>query len=265
MSRTSVFPLVAVDVGNSRMKLGVFESAPVQSFPETAQDLAVPLDATAEAMLDWLPRPAIDYHWAISSVNRPPTAQLIEALASRGVHTARVLAHEDLPLAIELPQPERVGMDRLCNALAARELRGTNGPAIVINVGSAITVDLVTSSGSFAGGAILPSLEMSARALHEFTDLLPHVTLSKPPSPSGRSTIEAIQFGLYWGAIGAIGELAKRLDPAGVAEVFITGGGAQVLVPNLRIGAGQPPRLIPHLTLAGIALAMQESVTSRLS
>ena len=113
MSRTSVFPLVAVDVGNSRMKLGVFESAPVQSFPETAQDLAVPLDATAEAMLDWLPRPAIDYHWAISSVNRPPTAQLIEALASRGVHTARVLAHEDLPLAIELPQPERVGMDRL--------------------------------------------------------------------------------------------------------------------------------------------------------
>jgi type III pantothenate kinase len=265
MSRSSVFPLVAVDVGNSRMKLGVFERAPVESFPETAQAVVVPLDASAEAMIDWLPRAAIEYRWAMSSVNRPPTARLTEALASRGVQEARLLAHGDLPLAIDLPEPARVGMDRLCNALAVRELRGKHGPAIVISVGSAITVDLVTASGSFAGGAILPGLEMSAHALHEFTDLLPHVTLSEPAAPSGRSTIEAIQFGLYWGAIGAIGELARRLDPEGMAEVFITGGGAQVLMANLHFGGGKPPRLVPHLTLAGIALAMLKSPTSRLS
>jgi type III pantothenate kinase len=265
MSPSSIFPLVAVDVGNSRMKLGLFDSAAEGTSPETAQAVALPLDASAEVMIDWLPRPAVDYHWAISSVNRPPTARLTEALIARGVQTARLLTHHDLPLAIDLAQPERVGMDRLCNALAAWKLRTMDGPAIVIAVGSAITVDLVTANGHFAGGAILPSPEMSARALHEFTDLLPHVALGEPAAPSGRSTTEAIQFGLYWGAIGAMGELARRLDPAGASEAFITGGGAQILVDHLQLGAGRTPRWTPHLTLTGIAFAMQALPTSRLS
>jgi type III pantothenate kinase len=265
MSPLNIFPLVAVDVGNSRVKLGLFDCAAERTLPEIAQAVALRLDAPVEAMFDWLPRAALDYRWAISSVNRPQTTRVTEALIARGVQTARLLTHHDVPLAIDLPQPERVGMDRLCNSLAAWKLRTMDGPTIVISVGSAITVDLVKANGHFAGGAILPSPEMSARALHEFTDLLPHVALNEPAAPSGRSTTEAIQFGLYWGAIGAIGELARRLDPAGTAEAFITGGGAQILVDRLQLGAGQTPRWIPHLTLTGIALAMQALPTSRLS
>jgi type III pantothenate kinase len=257
------FPLVAVDVGNSRMKLGRFENPPAGPLPQPDESVAVPLDASPETMIGWLPRAAREYAWTIASVNRPPTTRLVEALAARGVDATRLLSHADLPLIINLPQPEKVGMDRLCSALAARQLRLKQGPAVVISVGSAITVDLLAADGSFAGGAILPSLEMSARALDDFTDRLPLVTVSEPAAPCGKSTIEAIQFGLYWGAIGAIHELVSRLDPGGTAEIFMTGGGAAILATHLRFADGAGPRLVPHLTLAGIALAARGPTASR--
>jgi type III pantothenate kinase len=253
------FPLIAIDVGNSRIKLGDFEQPLAQPLPHPNRAVALGLDFSDDQLLSWLPgaRKPADYTWTMSSVNRPIAQRLIDSLKRLGVPSVQVLVHADLPLKIELPAPERVGMDRLVNALAARALRTVPNSAIVVAVGSAIIVDRVSAEGAFVGGSILPGPDMSARALHEFTDRLPLVEVTEPEAPLGRSTVEAMQFGLYWGAIGAIRELIARLAEGETeAEVFITGGGAAGLIANLTPGGSRPPQFVPHLTLAGIALAM---------
>ena len=93
-------------------------------------------------------------------------------------------------------------------------MRPPGRPAVVIDVGTAITVDLVSAEGAFLGGAILPGIAMSARALHEFTDLLPLVDMSElaaPPPALGDSTEAAMRSGLFWGAVGAVRQLIEQL------------------------------------------------------
>lgn len=257
MARSRSFPLVAVDVGNSRIKLGDFEHPLTEPLPHPSRTVALQPDYSDDQLAGWLPNKPSEYTWTMSSVNRPIAARLIESLKRLGVPNVQVLMHTDLPLKIELPAPERVGMDRLVNALAARALRTDRNPVVVVSVGSAIIVDLVSADGALMGGSILPGLDMSARALHEFTDLLPLVEVSEPQMRLGRSTVEAMQFGLYWGAIGAIRELIARVSEGqATVEVFVTGGGAARLISNLNDHGPRSVQFVPHLTLAGIALAV---------
>ena len=121
---------------------------------------------------------------------------------------------------------------------------------------------LVDDAGAFVGGAILPGIDMSARALDDATDALPLIDvdrLRQPPAPVGKSTVAAIEAGLYWGAVGAIGELVDRLS-AGLTQppdVLVTGGGWLPLGERLADRIGRPVRHVPHLVLAGIALVDQ--------
>src|SRR5690606_5988205 len=157
------------------------------------------------------------------------------------------------------PEPQRVGLDRLVNAVAANHLRSSQRSAIVIDVGSAITVDLIRADGVFVGGAILPGIGMAARALHEFTDLLPlseMTELREAPEALGKNTTAALKSGLFWGAVGAMRELIARLAThAQQPEVFLTGGAAPGVARYLAGPGEEPPRHVPHLTLAGIALS----------
>ena len=158
--------------------------------------------------------------------------------------------------AARLPRPDMVGIDRLLDAVAANHLRRPDQPAVVADVGTAITVDAVSAEGAFLGGAILPGIAMSARALHEFTDLLPLIEmseLSQPPPALGTATTAAMQSGLFWGAVGAIRELAERLAKhlEGEPAIYLTGGAGPAVAELL----GPSARHVPHLTLAGIALA----------
>jgi type III pantothenate kinase len=120
-----------------------------------------------------------------------------------------------LPLEIEVDFPERVGIDRLLNAVAANAIRDLSQPAIIVNSGTAVTVDLVGGEGAFLGGAILPGILLSAKALHAETTTLPHVDpwklLKDEPPVLGKNTEAAIASGLYWGHLGAVRELVGRL------------------------------------------------------
>jgi type III pantothenate kinase len=196
------------------------------------------------------------YGWTIASVNRPVANRLSEWLGRHGARPVRSLTYADLPLTVDMPQPQTVGIDRLVAAVAANRLRATGEPAIVVTHGSAITVNLIDPRGAFVGGAILPGVHMTARALHEFTNRLPMVEVTEAPAALERSTEGAIRFGLYWGAVGAAREVIARLSPPNrPAQVFLTGGGAPALAAILGEGYPRPPQLVPHLTLAGIALA----------
>jgi type III pantothenate kinase len=259
MSAPDPFPLMAADVGNNRIKLGLFEADPGGHLPEPSRWFGMvneepDLDRIGSWLVDTVPQRA---SWWISSVNRPTTTRLIDWLRyGRPQDRITLLAAGDLPLQVAVERPDMVGIDRLLDAVAANHLRQPDRPAIIVDLGSAITVDPVSHEGAFLGGVIMPGIAMSARALHEFTDLLPKiemVELTTAPPALGTSTIPAIRSGLFWGAVGGIRQLIDLLGQqvTGKPEVFLTGGAGPAVAELL--GAGT--RHVPHLTLAGIALA----------
>ena len=257
----SSFPLIAVDIGNNRIKLGLFESAVKRGLPEPDRMLQIDgVDPDFERLTAWLDgRRPEKVSWFIGSVNRRTTTRLVDWLRSRADCRVALLASGDVPLQVAVERPDMVGVDRLLDALAANCLRESDRPAVVIDVGSAITVDLVSADGVFRGGAIAPGIGMSARALHTFTDLLPLIDMSElaePPPALGASTLAAMQSGLFWGAVGTIRQLTQELT-AGTArppQVFLTGGAGPAVADLL----GPETQYIPHLTLAGIALVARD-------
>lgn len=261
-------PLVVADVGNSRVKLGEFASGERGSvaggsLPHPLRAQPFPVDWTESELDSFVPTPAA-YRWAIASVNHPVADRLLAWLARRDVHNPRVLSHVDMPLAIDVEAPAKVGIDRLANAVAVNRLRPAGSGAIIIDLGTAIKVDLVSAEGAFAGGAILPGIAMAARALHEFTHLLPLVSVSEPPDPLGKSTAKAMSAGLYWGAVGAVRELVARLsDRRSGMAIYLTGGAAPNVSAILEQESDQPPLIVPHLTLSGIVLATLRGPATR--
>lgn len=262
MSTSSPCPLVAVDIGNNRMKLGLFTGLQDDCLPKPDQTLHVGGDDPTLTSIDtWLQDINTSIQgWWIGSVNRPSTTRLVNYLRERRPNDpVTLLAAGDLPLRVELPRPDMVGIDRLLDAVAANRLRTPDRPAVLVDVGSAVTVDLVSADGAFRGGAILPGIAMAARALHTFTDLLPLVEMSgltTQPPPLGTATVEAMRSGLFWGTIGAIRHLVELLsrEAGSQAEVFLTGGASPVVAELL----GPSAKHVPHLTLAGIALSAAE-------
>jgi type III pantothenate kinase len=257
-------PLIAVDIGNSRIKLGLFdgiEAADRAPLPSRVLDLRID-EWDGNRVAAWLPAGPTWPEWRIGSVNRGVARRVLdwigqERLTPAGTPPAtRLLTAEDFPVAIGVEHPERVGIDRLAAAAAANRLRAPDRAALVIDIGSAITVDLVSADGVFLGGAILPGIELSARALNEYTDRLPLVTLNElteAPAVLGASTVAAIRSGLYWGVVGAIRELTSRLTEAHSPppERFLTGGAAGHVAQPLGLNL----RYEPYLVLSGIALA----------
>ncbi len=285
--------LIAVDIGNSRIKLGRFDRIVHCANPSDRQGLPIagpPLPEPTEefdlrimnqtgtfdtdALSHWcgehVDRTAA---WLVASVHRGAAEKLTQAVSELSRQLAREwtvhsVTYRDVPLKILLDEPERVGIDRLLAAVAVDRLRKRGLAAIIADAGTAITVDLLDDNGTFRGGAILPGVAMSARALHEQTDALPLVAidhLDSPPQPLGKSTITAIESGLYWGMVGAIRELATQLSSGLPAppDVFLTGGAsvhvAEVLAQRSKWGV----RLEPHLVLAGVALVDQSLLQRR--
>jgi len=256
-------PIVGVDVGNSRMKFGLFECVPSAGLPAPCRTLDLPaLGAGLDAVSAWLaPRQAPDIAWYIGSVHRAASTRLIDWLQSHAVQPIiTLLAAIDLPLVVSLERPDLVGIDRLLDGVAANVLREPGGTAVVIDMGTAITVDLLSDDGAFLGGAILPGIGMAARALHEFTDLLPLIdmtSLAAAPPALGTATREALRSGLYWGAVGGVRELIGRLtDGRGRSPQVFLSGGAAASVAGLLSAEGV---YVPHLTLSGIALTAWKS------
>ncbi|MBI3469501.1 MAG: type III pantothenate kinase [Planctomycetes bacterium] len=259
MTVPAAAPMVAVDVGNSRMKFGLFECAPAEGLPAPCRTLDLPaLGADLAAVSAWaLPRQVSEIAWYVGSVHRAASTRLVDWLQSHNTQPPiTLLASIDLPLVVSLERPDMVGIDRLLDGVAANMLRERGRAAVVIDLGTAITVDLLSEDGTFLGGAILPGIGMSARALHEFTDLLPLIdmtALAAPPPALGMATREALCSGLYWGAVGGVRELIGRLTAGRdrPPQVFLSGGAA-ASVAGLLSDEGV---YVPHLTLSGIALA----------
>jgi len=232
--------VLLADVGNSRIKLAAVaswgEETDAARLPRLVhrQDLSS-RDFHPDNLDRWLAQAAVGTAvLLVGSVHDAAAARLEAAVAEVSATRHRALrqrrvGHADLPLEVRLPEPHRVGIDRLAAAAAAGLLRPSGNPAIVIDCGTAATVGCLSADGAFLGGAILAGPALLARALAEGTSRLPEVELlgSAPPPPMpGRTTHEAIAAGIGWGIRGAIRELLTQAQAAvgGDAAVFLTGG-----------------------------------------
>ncbi len=254
--------LITVDVGNSRVKIGLFDrvehSAVHLHLPRCRHVSAVRVDEEIPWLqtLAQLPQ-AASIGGIIAGANPQGVKRVLATWPNDRAPHPRVLSNAcEIPLTIRLQAPEKVGIDRLLNAVAANVIRAATRPAIIIDTGTATTVDVVAADGAFEGGAILPGFELAARALHQYTALLPLVSIEElaglSRGPVGKDTGEALRSGLFWGQLGAVRELVERytriLDTE--PQLLLTGGGAELLAEHFP-GA----RWDPALSLEGLALS----------
>ena len=260
-------PLIAVDIGNSSTKLGWFRDWPKSvgelPAPELVRDCATALPLPEGVVRD-LPSGAAT--WWVASVHRE-AERLLEkwVRVDRAQDDFKILTYHDLRIELRVDFPDRVGLDRLAAAVAARFLASGGRkppdtsvirPAIVVDAGTAITVDLVSADGAFEGGVILPGFRLTAQALAAGTNQLPLTSFTgqdQPPPVIGKNTEGAIRSGLFWGAVGAVREVIERMS-AGLSEqphVFVTGGDLRHLAPLV----SPHSQFVPNMVLSGIAIA----------
>lgn len=156
----------------------------------------------------------------------------------------------DLGIKILMDRPEEVGADRLVNAVAAHD--AYEGPLIVIDFGTATTFDVVDGDGNYCGGAIAPGPNLSMEALHMAAAKLPRVAIARPRQGQviGKSTVGAMRSGVYWGYVGMIEGLVRRIkDEFGEPMSVIATGG---LAPLFNDATSAIDRLDPELTLRGL-------------
>ncbi len=134
-------------------------------------------------------------------------------------------------VGIDYPKPGTIGADRLANAAAAVALYGP--PAIVVDFGTAVTFDVISPAGTYAGGVIAPGLNAMTDYLHKRTALLPRVVLREPRQAIGRSTAEAMRSGAIYGYRGLVSEilrqLLKEIPSKFQTPLIATGGDAKLI------------------------------------
>lgn len=284
MNSTSQAGLLAIDVGSSRVKFGWFPQQDGCASPPVPGQLAITTAETprpAETLIcrhhnvpkgelearitAWIEQ-AIDpsARTVIAAVHPDAATTVTRILEGQGFSPPHVLAAADLPVQLALHPPPRAGIDRLLNAVAINRLRNATQTAIVVDAGTACTVDLIGSDGVFQGGAILPGMKLSAAALHAGTSSLPLIRpheLVLPAEGVGKCTAEAISSGLYWGLLGGIGRLVSKFrnEILGETQLFLTGGDAGLLVEQLGADCG-PVQHVPHLVLIGVAVSQTEAL-----
>jgi len=265
--------VLLADVGNSRIKLAVIadlgsHDAGTRRLPTVTKLQDLDSHGFRHANLEtWLSQVAPSAAVVlVASVHDAAAARLEAAIAELSATRHRPLrqrriVHGDLPLEIAVAEPHRVGIDRLAAAAAAGMIRRPGRGTIIVDCGTAATVDLLSAEGVFLGGAILPGPALMARALADGTSRLPVVAamehaMGTPPIMPGRSTQEAIVAGIGWGTRGAIGRLVAeaRASLGEDVDVILTGGWRSVVRDSLP-GAIE----MPELVLAGIALAAERA------
>lgn len=246
--------ILAVDVGNSRAKFGVFERGDHQVRPIASSVVSLRRQSDIAGHLDrWTENYEVGVSIAAGS-NPPVLDRLLEDWPSTIPEATAIRHPRSIPIRLAVDQPDAVGLDRVLNALAASRLYPERN-VIVVDSGTTTTIDLVTADGVFQGGTILPGLRLSAYALHDYTAKLPMIDVDAVqadlPALPGRNTEEAMRAGLFWGQLGAIREISGRI--AGQCDanptVLLTGGGCRQLSPQL-----EQAECIDGLPLHGLAM-----------
>jgi type III pantothenate kinase len=260
----NVFMLLAIDVGNTNIVLGVFDGTTlVQSWrlttlrERTADELGLLVDGLfAHARID---KARVDSIILGSVV--PPLTGTTRAMVERhfGLKALTIEPGLDTGMPILYDNPAEVGADRIVNGIAAYEQfgRASARPVVVVDFGTATTLDAITAKGEYLGGAICPGVQISADALFQRTARLPRIEVRKPARAIGRTTVGAMEAGLFFGYVGMVEGLVRRMSEelGGNAVCVATGGLAEVIAPETPL----IHHVDPDLTLQGLRIVWERN------
>lgn len=223
--------LLVIDIGNTNSVFAVFEGETLRG----QWRMATLHHRTADEYFVWLTHVMQDVGIDPKTINGAVTATVVPETQFAVTQLCKKYFHIDTPLMvgdesvtlgikIKLERPEEVGADRLVNAIEA--WRRYKQPLVVIDFGTATTFDVVDSEGAYAGGVIAPGVNLSLEALHRAAAKLPSIRVKKPSQVIGKSTISAMESGIYYGYIGMIEGLTSRIikEFGQPMKVIATGG-----------------------------------------
>ena len=247
--------LLAIDVGNTHTVCGVWDGTSWCAIWRRSTNIST----TEDELIVWLKgmfdlsNIPWEINGAICGSVVPQVDGLWDKLCQRwlGVKLKFLKHGTAVGLQVDYDPPHAVGADRIANALGA--LERFQPPIIVVDFGTATTFDSIDRDGHYAGGAILPGVQLSSRALFDKAAKLPQVEFVAPERALGRNTVESLQSGIMLGYAGAIDALACRINEemGGNSVVIATGG-----LGGLFIGiCSSIQRYEPTLTLEGLVIA----------
>ncbi len=247
--------LLAIDIGNTNITLGLWDGREwrLQWRLRTIHDQTVDEYGIYLKMLlrEVQLAEAVD-RVILSSVVPALTTTFVAVCERYLQHSAFVIRPEQTAgIRVETENPAEVGADRVVNAVAAYHKYG--GPTIIIDMGTATTLDFVSADGALLGVIIVPGMKLAAEALASHAAQLSHVALEAPPTVLGRNTTQAVQSGLVYGYAALIEGLVARLRAeleAPQAFVVGTGGLIRLIQPHTEV----IDQIDPWLTLSGLRL-----------
>jgi len=226
--------LLAIDIGNTNIVLGLYDGERLATQWRIATDHARMPDEYAMLLFDLFDRAGQDPDSVkgiiLASVVPPLTGIFVEVgeryfgqkplVVDAGVRTG---------VRIRYDSPRDVGADRVVNAVAAYHIYG--GPACVVDFGTGTTFDAISAEGDYLGGAIAPGIGIAAEALFARTAKLPRIDIARPPRAIGNNTVHAMQSGLLFGYVGLVeGMVARFREELGPdMRVIATGGLARLI------------------------------------
>jgi type III pantothenate kinase len=255
--------LLAIDVGNTNVTIGVFlGDRLVHNWR-----LAALRERTADELGIFVTRLFEQTKVEVSAVSGiviasvvPPLTRPMEEMCERYFGRQALLvdaANAGIP--IRYFPADDVGADRIVNAVAAREKCSRDAPIIVVDFGTGTTFDVISREGEYVGGIICPGIGISAEALFQRAARLPRVEVRKPAAVVGQTTVGAIQSGLFFGYVEMVDGLVRRIReelPGGEqATVIATGGLADVIAAETQA----IERVEPNLTLEGLRLIWERN------
>ncbi len=258
--------LLAIDVGNTNIVLGVFDGERLTENWRLATLRERTADEIGILVTHLFVRSRIDLGTVdgiiLSSVV-PPLTRTMEEMAERffGRRPLTVDPGVNSGMPVLYSPASDVGADRVVNAVAAYEMcgRADRTPVIVVDFGTATTFDAISGAGEYIGGVICPGIGISADALFQRAARLPRVDVRKPESIIGRTTVTSMQAGLFFGYVamvdGIVARMRAEMDGGERAACIATGGMAEIL-------AGETSAIqsvVPDLTLQGLRLIWERN------
>lgn len=258
--------LLAIDVGNTNIVLGVFEGATLAQSWRLATLRERTADEVGILVTHLFENKAIPIEQVtgiiLSSVV-PPLTRTMEEMGERyfGHTPLTVNPGTNTGMPVLYTPASDVGADRVVNGVAAYETygRATQSPVIVVDFGTATTFDAISSAGEYLGGVICPGIGISADALFQRAARLPRVDVRKPPAVIGGTTVTSMQSGLFFGYVsmvdGIVTRMRAELDRGKRSACVATGGMADIIASETTV----IERVDPDLTLQGLRLIWERN------
>jgi type III pantothenate kinase len=246
--------LLAIDVGNTNTVFAVFDGETMRGQWRAATDAQRTADEHAVWFSQLMAHHALKLdeidHVVLSTVV-PQCLSALKMLCEQYCDCTPLVVGEpgvELGIDVHVAQPNEVGADRLVNAVGAQ--RQYDGPLIIVDFGTATTFDAINEDGSYEGGIIAPGINLSLESLHQAAAQLPRIAVVRPDKVIAKSTVPAMQSGIYWGYIGLIEGIVRRMkDEYGSAMTVIATGGLADLFSD---GTSAIDKIDSDLTIRGL-------------